>query len=219
MRTTDASLAFPVILLAIVIVGVFGASTRNVIIILAVAGWPSYARVLRSRGAAPKSQDFVTQARAMGGGVRWVDPAPHPAEHRADAARAGQPAGRPGDHRRGLAELHRPRRAAARRRRGAACCPTAARTSPTRWWLPTMPGIALSLVVLVGEHDGRLAAGAQRPDDEGGSAVLEVEGLHTVYYAGHDEVPAVRGIDLHVQGRARRRRSSASRAAARAPPR
>ena len=49
MRTTDASLAFPVILLAIVIVGVFGASTLNVIIILAVAGWPAYARVLRAR--------------------------------------------------------------------------------------------------------------------------------------------------------------------------
>ncbi len=29
--------------------------------------------------------------------------------------------------------------------------------------------------------------------------MLEVEGLHTVYYAGHDTVPAVRGIDLHVK--------------------
>ena len=29
--------------------------------------------------------------------------------------------------------------------------------------------------------------------------MLEVEGLHTVYYAGHDTVPAVRGIDLHVR--------------------
>ena len=37
MRTTDASLAFPVILLAIVVVGVFGPSTTLVVIILAVA--------------------------------------------------------------------------------------------------------------------------------------------------------------------------------------
>ena len=29
--------------------------------------------------------------------------------------------------------------------------------------------------------------------------MLDVEGLHTVYYAGHDTVPAVRGIDLHVR--------------------
>jgi peptide/nickel transport system permease protein len=72
MRTTDASLAFPVLLLAIVTVGVFGASAKIVIIILVIAGWPSYARVLRSEVLRLKSQDFVTQARAMGGGVRWV---------------------------------------------------------------------------------------------------------------------------------------------------
>jgi peptide/nickel transport system permease protein len=72
MRTTDASMAFPVILLAIVIVGIFGPSLPMVIIILAVAGWPSYARVLRSEVLRLKSQDFVTQARAMGGGIRWV---------------------------------------------------------------------------------------------------------------------------------------------------
>ena len=66
MRTTDASLAFPVILLAIVIVGVFGASTLNVIIILAVAGWPAYARVLRSEVLRLKAQDFVTQAAGDG---------------------------------------------------------------------------------------------------------------------------------------------------------
>src|SRR5215211_7900069 len=33
----------------------------------------------------------------------------------------------------------------------------------------------------------------------GSRTVLDVEGLHTVYYAGHDTVPAVRGIDLHVR--------------------
>ena len=72
MRTTDASLAFPVILLAIVIVGIYGASTTIVIIVLAFAGWPSYARVLRSEVLRLKGQDFVTQSRAMGGGARWV---------------------------------------------------------------------------------------------------------------------------------------------------
>ncbi|MCU1503345.1 MAG: peptide transporter permease [Ilumatobacteraceae bacterium] len=72
MRTTDASMAFPVLLLAIVIVGVFGPSTTNVIVILAIAGWPSYARVLRSEVLRLRSQDFVTQSKAMGGGSRWV---------------------------------------------------------------------------------------------------------------------------------------------------
>jgi peptide/nickel transport system permease protein len=72
MRTADATLAFPVILLALVIVGVYGPSTGIVILVLAIAGWPSYARVLRAEVLRLKSQDFVTQARAMGGGVRWT---------------------------------------------------------------------------------------------------------------------------------------------------
>lgn len=72
MRTTDATMAFPVLLLAIVIVGVYGASTRNVIIILAFAGWAQYARVLRSEVISIKTNDFVTMARTMGGGGRWV---------------------------------------------------------------------------------------------------------------------------------------------------
>ncbi|MFV0309792.1 MAG: ABC transporter permease [Desertimonas sp.] len=72
MRTTDASMAFPVILLAIVIVGIFGPSLMMVIIVLAVAGWPSYARVLRAEVLRLNAEDFVTQARTMGGGTRWV---------------------------------------------------------------------------------------------------------------------------------------------------
>jgi peptide/nickel transport system permease protein len=72
MRTTDATLAFPVLLFAIVVVGVFGPSTTLVVIILAVAGWPSYARVLRSEVIRVKTMDFVTMARTMGGSSRWV---------------------------------------------------------------------------------------------------------------------------------------------------
>jgi peptide/nickel transport system permease protein len=72
MRTTDASLAFPVLLFAIVVVGVFGASTRLVVIILAIAFWPSYARVLRSEVLRIKTMDYVTMARTMGGSGRWV---------------------------------------------------------------------------------------------------------------------------------------------------
>lgn len=72
MRATDATMAFPVLLLAIVVVGVFGPSTRNVIIILAFAGWASYARVLRSEVISVKTNDFVTMARTMGGGGRWI---------------------------------------------------------------------------------------------------------------------------------------------------
>jgi peptide/nickel transport system permease protein len=72
MRTTDASLAFPVLLFAIVVVGVYGPSTQVVVIILAIAFWPSYARVLRSEVLHLKTMDYVTMARTMGGGDRWV---------------------------------------------------------------------------------------------------------------------------------------------------
>jgi peptide/nickel transport system permease protein len=72
MRTTDASLAFPVLLFAIVVVGVFGPSTRIVVIILAIAFWPSYARVLRSEVLRVKTMDYVTMARTMGGSGKWV---------------------------------------------------------------------------------------------------------------------------------------------------
>jgi peptide/nickel transport system permease protein len=72
MRTTDASLAFPVLLFAIVVVGVFGPSTKVVVIILAVAFWPSYARVLRSEVLHIKTMDYVTMARTMGGNGKWV---------------------------------------------------------------------------------------------------------------------------------------------------
>jgi peptide/nickel transport system permease protein len=72
MRTTDASLAFPVLLFAIVVVGVYGPSTQVVVIILAIAFWPSYARVLRSEVLHIKTMDYVTMARTMGGSGRWV---------------------------------------------------------------------------------------------------------------------------------------------------
>jgi peptide/nickel transport system permease protein len=72
MRITDATLAFPIILLAIVLASIFGASTQNVIIILAAGGWASYARVIRSEVLALKNHDFVTMAMVMGGGRAWI---------------------------------------------------------------------------------------------------------------------------------------------------
>jgi peptide/nickel transport system permease protein len=72
MRLTDATLAFPLILLAIVLASIFGASTRNVIIILALGGWASYARVLRSEVLALKNEEFVTMSIVMGARRGWI---------------------------------------------------------------------------------------------------------------------------------------------------
>jgi peptide/nickel transport system permease protein len=72
MRFTDAVMAFPFLLLAIVIVGVFGASLNNVILLLSLAGWSGYARVLRSEVLRLKTEEFVTMVLVMGGGSLWI---------------------------------------------------------------------------------------------------------------------------------------------------
>jgi peptide/nickel transport system permease protein len=71
-RIADASMAFPVVLLAIVIVATFGKSITVVVLVLVLASWPQYARVLRSEVIQTKTQDFVTMSRVMGGGRLWA---------------------------------------------------------------------------------------------------------------------------------------------------
>lgn len=66
MRAADVQIAFPSLILAIVIMAVLGQSLRNVIIVLAIAGWYQYARVVRSRALSLREQDFVMSARAIG---------------------------------------------------------------------------------------------------------------------------------------------------------
>lgn len=68
MRVVDVQLAIPFILLALILVAVLGASLRNVIIVIAVSGWPSYARVVRSEVLSIKQRDFVALARVAGCG-------------------------------------------------------------------------------------------------------------------------------------------------------
>lgn len=71
-RLTDASMAFPYLLLAVILVATFGASLTIVIVVLVLAGWPQYARVLRSEILKIRSQDFITMSRIMGGNNRWI---------------------------------------------------------------------------------------------------------------------------------------------------
>lgn len=66
MRIADIQLAFPAILLAILIAGVLGPSVTNVIITLAITRWVTFARVTRSATLATKKKDFVDSARVLG---------------------------------------------------------------------------------------------------------------------------------------------------------
>jgi peptide/nickel transport system permease protein len=65
-RLIDIQLAFPPILLILGFIGVMGAGFWNLIIILGLFNWATFARVVRSSTISLKSRDFVDAARAIG---------------------------------------------------------------------------------------------------------------------------------------------------------
>jgi ABC-type dipeptide/oligopeptide/nickel transport system permease subunit len=68
MRLGDVVLAFPSIILAMVVTYVLGATLFALFIALSVVNWAGAARVVRSQVLSLKQQDFVAAARAIGVG-------------------------------------------------------------------------------------------------------------------------------------------------------
>ena len=66
MRTVDVLLAFPGILLALVIAGILGPSLTNIMIALAVVGWTQYARIIRGSVLSVKQEEYIKSAQLMG---------------------------------------------------------------------------------------------------------------------------------------------------------
>ncbi|WP_330669680.1 ABC transporter permease [Butyrivibrio sp.] len=66
MRVVDAMLAFPSILLALVIVSLFDSGNLVVMVALGIAFIPSFARIVRSEVLRCKSMDYVENARIQG---------------------------------------------------------------------------------------------------------------------------------------------------------
>jgi peptide/nickel transport system permease protein len=69
MRVTDATLSFPVILLALILAVTVGPSFTNVVIAIAVILWARYARVIRGEVLTLMQLDFIAQARLAGAGA------------------------------------------------------------------------------------------------------------------------------------------------------
>jgi peptide/nickel transport system permease protein len=67
MLLADAQLAFPFILLAIGIIAVLGPSFGNLIIVVGLSGWVTYARIVRAQVIVIKEREYVTAIRGLGG--------------------------------------------------------------------------------------------------------------------------------------------------------
>ena len=147
MRIADIQLGFPAILLAILIAAVLGRSVTNVIITLSLARWVTFGRVARASTLTTRELEFVEAARALGAGdarvlLRHIVPATLTpliviaavevglviiSEASLSFLGLGTPPDQPSW---GLIAAN-----------GRAYLNTA-------WWISTMPGIALSLVVI-----------------------------------------------------------------------
>jgi peptide/nickel transport system permease protein/dipeptide transport system permease protein len=66
MRLIDIMLAFPYILLTIVIVAVLGPSLFNAMVAIGISQIPRYARLVRASVLAEKENDYVTAERSLG---------------------------------------------------------------------------------------------------------------------------------------------------------
>lgn len=147
MRLADVQLAFPSLLLAILLAAVLGPSITNVILTLSITRWVVFARVARATTLATREREFVLAARASGAG------APRLLRHAivpfaltplilvatvelglvilAEASLSFLGLGTPPDHPSwGL------------------IIATGRNYITTAWWISTLPGLALSLLVL-----------------------------------------------------------------------
>ena len=66
MRVADIQLAFPSVILAILIAAVLGPSVTNVIITLSISRWVAFARIARGQVLSLKQAEYVSSARLMG---------------------------------------------------------------------------------------------------------------------------------------------------------
>lgn len=72
LRLTDGMFAFPDILLAILIIGVWNLGITPVIVALAITSWPGVVRLVRTQVATLKDREFVVASKALGGSTFYT---------------------------------------------------------------------------------------------------------------------------------------------------
>lgn len=66
MWIADVQFSLPAVILALVLVGAVGPSFANIVIVLSLANWARFARVIRSEALSLRSRDFVLLAKLGG---------------------------------------------------------------------------------------------------------------------------------------------------------
>lgn len=72
MRAMDIVLAFPTILLALIIISILGPSFYNALLALSICTIPTFARITRSDVLILKNNEYVEASKAMGSSNRWI---------------------------------------------------------------------------------------------------------------------------------------------------
>lgn len=72
MRLADIQLAFPFTLLAIMVLVVLGAGVGNLVIVLGIGQWVTYARLARGQTISQREKEYVEAARAIGASSRYI---------------------------------------------------------------------------------------------------------------------------------------------------
>jgi peptide/nickel transport system permease protein len=67
MALADMQLAFPTILLAITMIAVLGPSFANLVLVIGISGWVTYARIARAQVLSLREKEFIEASRAQGG--------------------------------------------------------------------------------------------------------------------------------------------------------
>ena len=148
MRVMDIILAFPSLLLALVLVAIIGPGLFNAMLAIAVVLQPHFARLTRGAVMAEKNREYVTSAKVAGAGHAAADAGDDPAELPRAADRAGD----------ALSFSNAILDAAALGFLGMGAQPPtpewgtmlaeAREFITSAWWVVTMPGIAILVTVL-----------------------------------------------------------------------
>jgi peptide/nickel transport system permease protein len=72
MRIVDAQYALPPVFLAMLIVGICGPSITNIVIVVTLANWGRFARIIRAEALSLRERDFILIAKLAGASPLYV---------------------------------------------------------------------------------------------------------------------------------------------------